>query len=194
MLLPAAWLIAPPAEVVNENVAATPAFAATRSGPAIEKVGLITLSPITPEFAPDDAVGSALVSMLTPVKFPAVAAPMVRPVTVTVTALLAAIAAVAVVMTICVPVGVAAVPVAPPPLIATPGVPVLEKKPDGYVSVMVLPVASAPPAEVVNDTVASAGVMPATRSDATISNVTDVTWEAIAIEQLSTATRMSSNH
>ena len=108
--------------------------------------------------------------MVMPVEFPAVAAPMVRPVNVTVTALPAAIAAVAVVMTICVPVGVAAVPVAPPPLIATPGVPVLEKKPDGYVSVMLLPVASAPPAEVVNDTVAAAGVLPATRSDAAIVN------------------------
>ena len=71
---------------------------------------------------------------------------------------------------ICVPVGVAAVPVAPPPLISTTGVPVLEKKPVGYVSVMVLPVASAPPAVVVNDTVAAAGVLPATRSDAAISN------------------------
>ena len=105
-----------------------------------------------------------------PDEFPAVAAPMVRPVTVTVTALLAAIAAVAVVMTIRVLVGVAAVPVAPPPLIATPGVPVLEKKPDGYVSVMVLPVASAPPAVVVNENVAAAEVLPATRSYAAIAN------------------------
>ncbi len=125
---------------------------------------------IDPDLAPEDAVGSALVAMVMPVELPAVAAPIVRPVTVTVTALLAAIAAVAVVMTIRVLVGVAAVPVAPPPLIATPGVPVLEKKPDGYVSVMVLPLASAPPAVVVNDTVAATDVLPATRSDASISN------------------------
>ncbi len=108
--------------------------------------------------------------MVMPVEFPAVAAPMVRPVTVTVTAVLAAIAAVAVVMTICVLVGVAAVPVAPPLLMDTAGDPALAKKPDGYVSVMVLPVASAPPAVVVNDTVAAADVLPATRSDAAISN------------------------
>ena len=110
--------------------------------------------------------------MVTPVEFPAVAAPMVRPVTVTVTAVLPAIASVAVVTMIRVLVGVATVPVGvtPPPLIVTSGVPVLEKKPDGYVSVMLLPVASAPPAEVVNDTVAAAGVLPATRSDAAIVN------------------------
>ena len=110
--------------------------------------------------------------MVMPVEFPAVAAPMVRPVTVTVTAVLAAIAAVAaVVMTIWVAVGVAMVPVGPLPLIVTPKVPAeVVKKPDGYVSVMVLPVASAPPAVVVNDTVAAADVLPATRSDAAISN------------------------
>ena len=97
-------------------------------------------------------------------RLPAVAAPMVRPVTVTVTAVLDATAAVAVVMTIWVLVGVATV--APlTPLIVAWGVPVLEKKPDGYVSVMVLPVASAPPAVVVNENVAAAPVLPATRSD-----------------------------
>ena len=108
--------------------------------------------------------------MVMPDELPAVAAPMVRPVTVTVTALLAAIAAVAVVMTICVPVGVAAVPVAPTPLIATPGVPVLEKKPAGYVSVILLPISSLPPAVVVNENVAAADVLPATRSDVAIAN------------------------
>ena len=105
-----------------------------------------------------------------PFKLPAVAEPMVRPVTVTVTALLAAIAAVAVVITICVLVGVAAVPVAPPLLMDTAGDPALAKKPDGYVSVMVLPVASAPPAVVVNENVAAADVLPATRSDVAITN------------------------
>ena len=72
-------------------------------------------------------------------------------------------------------VGTVALPVTPLPLIDTPGVPVPAKKPNGYVSVMVLPVASAPPALVVNDTVAAAGVLPATRSDAAISNEVFVT-------------------
>ena len=95
---------------------------------------------------------------------PAVADPMVRPVTVTVTAVLAAIACVAVVMTIWVAVGATMVPVVPP-LIVTPKVPAeVVKKPDGYVSVMVLLVASAPPAVVVNENVAAARVFPATRS------------------------------
>ena len=109
--------------------------------------------------------------MVMPVKLPPVAFPMVRPVTVTVTTVLAATAAVAVVMTIWVVVGVATLPVGGPvPLICTPGVPVLEKKPVGYVSVMVLPVASAPPAVVVNENVAAADVLPAKRSDADIAN------------------------
>ena len=109
--------------------------------------------------------------MVMPVKLPPVAFPMVRPVTVTVTTVLAATAAVAVVMTIWVVVGVATLPVGGPvPLICTPGVPVLEKKPVGYVSVMVLPVASAPPAVVVNENVAAADVLPAQRSDADIAN------------------------
>ena len=107
---------------------------------------------------------------------------MVRPVTVTVTAALAAIAAVAVVMTIWVPVGVATVPVAPPPLTVTPGVPALEKKPDGYVSVMLLPVASAPPAVVVKENVAAADVLPAARSDGAIANEGLVTWPPITPE------------
>ena len=69
-------------------------------------------------------------------------------------------------MTIWVLVGVATVPVGGPvPLICTPGVPVLEKKPVGYVSVMVLPVASAPPAVVVNENVAAADVLPADDDD-----------------------------
>ena len=101
---------------------------------------------------------------------PAVAAPMVRSVTVTVTAVLAATAAVAVVMTIWVLVGVATLPVGPLPLICTPGVPVPEKKPVGYVSVILLPISSLPPAVVVNENVAAAGVLPATRSDVAIAN------------------------
>ena len=106
--------------------------------------------------------------MVMPVKLPAVAAPMVKPVTVTVTTLLAATAA-PVVTTIWVLVGVAT---APPltPLIVAAGDPVPEKKPDGYVSVMVLPLESAPPAVVVNENVAAAAVFPATRSAVAIVN------------------------
>ena len=96
---------------------------------------------------------------------------MVRPVTVTVTAVLAAIDWLAIVMTIWVLVGAAAAPVGEPlPPICTPGVPALEKKPEGYVSVMVLPVASAPPAVVVNENVAAAPVLPATRCNGAIAN------------------------
>ena len=96
---------------------------------------------------------------------PAVADPMVRPVTVTVTAVLRAIVPAVMVMTIWVAVGATMVPVGPPPLIATPKVPdEVVKKPDGYVSVIVLLVASAPPAVVVNENVAAAAVFPATRS------------------------------
>ena len=120
--------------------------------------------------------------MVMPDKLPAVAAPIVRLVNVTVTAVLAAIVPVAMVMTIRVLVGVATVPVAPPPLIATPGVPVLEKKPEGYVSVMLLPVASAPPAVVVNKNVAAADVLPATRSDAAIVNEVKVARPPITPE------------
>ena len=78
-------------------------------------------------------------------------------------------------MTICVPVGVATEPVAPPPLICTLGDPALAKKPDGYVSVMLLPAASAPPAVVVKENVAAAPVLPATRSAEATPNVTEVT-------------------
>ena len=102
-------------------------------------------------------------------ELPAVAAPMVRPVTVTVTAVLAAIDWVAMVMTIWVLVGVATAP-PPTPLIVAAGDPALAKKPDGYVSVMLPPEASAPPAVVVNENVAAAEVLPATRSDVAIAN------------------------
>ena len=112
-----------------------------------------------------------------PFELPAVAlAPMVKPVTVTVTAVLAAIDWVVIVMTIWVLVGVVTVPVdGSMPLIDTPGVPVLAKKPVGYVSVMLLLVASAPPAVVVNENVAAADALPATRSDAAIANAVLVT-------------------
>ena len=101
--------------------------------------------------------------MVMPFELPAVAAPMVRPVTVTVTPLLAATAA-PVVTTIWVLVGVAT---APPltPLIVAAGDPVPEKKPDGYVSVMVLPLESAPPAVVLKLKVTDTFVLFTTRSE-----------------------------
>ncbi len=73
--------------------------------------------------------------MVMPVELPAVTVPMVRSITVTVTPVLATITAVAVAMMMRVLVGVAAVPAVLQPLITEPGVPVLEKKSDGHVSV-----------------------------------------------------------
>ena len=93
---------------------------------------------------------------------------MVRPVRVTVTTLLAPTAA-PVWTTIWVLVGVETAPLLTP-LIVAAGAPVPEKKPGGYVSVMLLPDASAPPAVVVNEKVAAAELLPATRSDVEIAN------------------------
>ena len=84
-----------------------------------------------------------------PVLFPAVTGPSLSPVRVTVTVFKAAIAAVAVVMIIAVEDGGAEMPVAGP-LINTLGVAEELKKPGGYVNVMLLPIASAPPTEVAN--------------------------------------------
>ena len=78
-------------------------------------------------------------------------------------------------MTIWVLVGVATEPVGPLPLICTLGDPALAKKPDGYVSVMVLPAASAPPAVLVKLNVAAAELFPATRSNVAIANKVFVT-------------------
>ena len=49
------------------------------------------------------------------------------------------------------------------------------KKPAGYLSVMPVPAASPPPAVVVNENVAAAPVLPATRSAKATPNVTEVT-------------------
>ncbi len=105
---------------------------------------------------------------LIPLMMTPVASPMVRPITVTVTTLLAASAA-PVVTTIWVAVGAATPPLLTP-LIVAAGDPALAKKPDGYLSVMVLPDASAPPAVVVNENVVAAELLPATRSDVAIAN------------------------
>ena len=86
------------------------------------------------------------------------------------------------VITIWVLVGVPTVPVGPPPLIVTPGVPVLTKNAEGYVSVIVPPMATDPPAVVVNENVAEAPVLPATRSDDAIVNEVLVTCPPITPE------------
>ena len=79
-------------------------------------------------------------------------------------------------MTIWALVGAALVPAAPlGAMKPTTGVADVAKKPDGYVSVIWLPAASAPPAVVVKLNVAAAGVLPATRSDAAIANEVAVT-------------------
>ena len=101
---------------------------------------------------------------------PAVTGPMASPLRVTVTADVAAIIAVAVLMTIEVDVGAAELPVEVP-LMETAGVAAVPKKPEGYASVMKLPIASAPPAVVVKLNVADTFVFPATRSVSPIANV-----------------------
>ena len=59
VLREAASLIAPPNDVVNENVAALEALAATRSVEIMLNAGLVTLSPIWPD---ETVVGLALAS------------------------------------------------------------------------------------------------------------------------------------
>ena len=114
---------------------------------------------------PTDTTTSALVDIVMPDALPAVAPPMVRPVSVTVTVVLAASVAPAVVMTMEVaPGGLMGVKLAPPAETAPVGVALVAKKPGGYDSVILLPAASAPPAVVVNENVAAAPVLPATRS------------------------------
>ena len=90
--------------------------------------------------------------------------PNFKPLRVTMTFAEAAIPAVAVVTTIAVDDGGAEVPLADP-LINTLGVAELLKKPDGYVNVMKLPMASDPPAVVVKLKVAATFALSATRSE-----------------------------
>ena len=132
MVLPAAWLMAPPTVVVNVNVAATPDLAATRSKPDTTNVGLRTLSPIGPEAI---GVGLLLASfevLMVTVVAPAVTAPIVSPLMVTVTAALPAIDDVPVsVNTMAVEVGVDTEAVLLPPLSAAVGLPEAAKNPEG---------------------------------------------------------------
>jgi hypothetical protein len=108
---------------------------------------------------------------------------MVRPSRVIVTAVLAASDVPAVVITIDVaPGALMAVNVAPTLETAPVGVAVAAKKPAGYLSVMLLPAASSPPAVVVNENVAAAPVLLATLSDAEIENDVWLTWPPITPE------------
>jgi hypothetical protein len=109
---------------------------------------------------------------------------------VTVTAALAASDATDVVTTIWVRVGAAQLPLAPPLMVA-PGVAVVAKKADGYVSVTLPPAAIAPPAEVVKMNVAAAAVLLATRSADTIEKEAAVTCPPITPE-LTTADTVGS--
>ena len=181
ILLPAAS--APPAVVVNENVAAAPVLLATRSALATANKAPLTCPPIAPDATPADAVTSTLVNTEMPALLLPAAAPMVRPSRVIVTAVLAASDVPAVVITIDVaPGALMAVNVAPTLETAPVGVAVAAKKPAGNLSVMLLPAASSPPAVVVNENVAAAPVLPATRSDAAIANEEFVTCPPITPE------------
>ena len=82
---------APPAVGVKVNTASELVLRATRLAAAIVNVTAVTAPPITPEGAEADARTSTLVCTVT--EPPALAAPMLRPVSVTVTAVLAASAA-----------------------------------------------------------------------------------------------------
>ena len=119
---------------------------------------------MAPDPSPKLGVKSELVDNVIPVLFPAVTGPSLSPVRVTTTTVDAATTAVAVVTTIAVADGDAEVPLTDP-LINTLGVAELLKKPEGYVNVTKLPMASAPPAVVVKLNVAPTFVLSATRSD-----------------------------
>ena len=122
---------APPALVLNENVATLEALPATRSIDAMANVGLVTLSPIWPDAM---VVGLALASAVVWMEIevaPPYTAPMVSPLSVTVTALLTAIGKPVMVSTMAVAVGTALVAVTDVPLIAAVGVADVAKKPVG---------------------------------------------------------------
>ena len=124
---------------------------------------------MAPDPSPKVGVKSELVDNVIPVLFPAVTGPSLSPTTVTTTFVEAAIPAVAVVMTIAVADGAAEVPLTDP-LINTLGVAEALKKPGGNVNVILLPMASAPPAVVAKLNVAATFVLSATRSVSWITN------------------------
>ena len=122
---------APPALVVNENVAALEVFADNRFVCAIVNMGLVTVLPIWPD---EMVVELALVSAVVLMEIegaPAVTAPMVSPLSVMVTAVLTAMDEAVSVSTMAVAVGVALVAVTLLPLIAAVGVVDVAKKPLG---------------------------------------------------------------
>ena len=173
---------APPAVVVKLHVAAALVLAATRSDAAIENEVLVTWPPIAPESMPgEDTVGSPLVAIVMPVTLPAVVLPMVKPITVTVTAVLPAIVVPPVVMTMEMEPGACGVRVALAVESVAVGAGDKAKKPEGYESVILLPAASAPPTAVVNEIVAAALVLPATRSLPETSNDVEQTELALQI-------------
>ena len=134
MILPPA-ASAPPAVVVNENVAAAPVFAATRSplDTAKETEQTELELQICPDAVPTEAVGSELVDTVMPDEILAIATPIVRPVSVTVTAVLAGSVLPAVVMTMEVaPGALMGVKLAPTVDTTPAGVALVAKKPDGY--------------------------------------------------------------
>ncbi len=91
---------APPAVGVKVNVAATPAWAATRSAGAMVRKTEVTAPPITPDATPADAIVSASVCTVMPVALSAATAPIFKPLRVMVMAEVAAMPTTAVVMTI----------------------------------------------------------------------------------------------
>ncbi len=122
---------APPALVVNENVAAAPALPASLCVCTMVNVGLITLSPIRPESM---VVGLALASAVVWIEIevaPEFSGPMVSPLSVMVTTVLAAMDEAVSVSTMAVVVGVALVAVTLLPLIAAVGMADVAKKPLG---------------------------------------------------------------
>ena len=123
---------APPALVVNQNVAALEALPATRSVDAMANAGLVTLFPIWPDAM---VVGLALASAVVWMEIevaPAVTAPMVSPLSVMVTTVLTAIVdEPSRVSTMAVGVGATLVAVTLLPLIAAVGVGDVTKKPPG---------------------------------------------------------------
>ena len=145
---------------------------AMRSAAVMEKVTEATLSPIHPD-APAETIESTVVDILNP-ETPPFAGPIVNPVRVMVTTELAGRAALVIWMTkTAEEIGNRTTPV--PPLMKTAGTTDKTKKPEGYVSVILQPGASAPPAVVVKVNVAAADVVPATRSDDAIANEALVT-------------------
>ena len=98
-----------------------------------------TLPPMKPDAILKEAVQSALVATVTPLALPAVAPPIVSPLSVTVTDALAATPPLTIVITTAVAEGWPETHVALPPLMATTGVAVEAKKPDGYDRVMLSP-------------------------------------------------------